>query len=105
MDLNNINLDDIKEKISSLDRKTLMKFDFYKILRDMGGKIVNLLDSFALSGQPHEDKIDIKVNGQNVISGYSYDSQSRSIKFLDGHIPNEGAKIEISYSIASQGLN
>ena len=26
MDLNNINLDDIKEKISSLDRKTLIKF-------------------------------------------------------------------------------
>ena len=82
-----------------------IKNDFYKILRDMGGKIVNLLDSFALSGQPHEDKIDIKVNGQNVISGYSYDNQSRSIKFLDGHIPNEGAKIEISYSVASQGLN
>lgn len=82
-----------------------IKNDFYKILRDMGGKIVNLLDSFALSGQPHEDKIDVKVNGQEVSSGYSYDNQSRSIKFLDGHIPNEGAKIEISYSIASQGLN
>jgi hypothetical protein len=82
-----------------------IKNDFYKILRDMGGKIVNLLDSFALSGQPHEDKVDVKVNGQDVKSGYSYDNQSRSIKFLDGHIPNEGAKIEITYSIASQGLN
>ena len=82
-----------------------IKNDFYKILRDMGGKIVNLLDSFALSQQPHEDKLNVSVNGAEVKAGYSYDSQSRTVKFLDGHIPAEGAKIEINYSIAAQELN
>ncbi|WP_206611137.1 VWA domain-containing protein [Halobacteriovorax sp. HLS] len=82
-----------------------IKKDFYKILREMGGKIVNLLDSFALSQQPIDDKVNVKVNGSELASGYSYDSQSRSIKFLDGHIPTEGANIEISYSIVAQELN
>lgn len=82
-----------------------IKTDFYKTLREMGGKIVNLIESFALSQKPHEDKLEVKVNGTAVASGYSYDNQARTVKFLQGHIPKEGSKVEVTYSIVSQELN
>ena len=82
-----------------------IKNDFYQVLREMGGKIVNLIDSFALSNQPYEDKVEVKVNGSAISSGYTYDNQSRSIKFVEGKVPNEGSKIEVSYAIQTQELN
>jgi len=82
-----------------------IKNDFYQVLREMGGKIVNLIDSFALSNKPHDDKVEVKVNGAEVSSGFTYDNQSRSIKFVDGNVPNEGSNIEISYAVQTEELN
>ncbi len=82
-----------------------IKNDFYQVLREMGGKIVNLIDSFALSNKPFDDKVEVKVNGSAISSGYTYDNQSRSIKFVEGNIPNEGSKIEISYAVQTQEFN
>ncbi|OUR97122.1 hypothetical protein A9Q84_12395 [Halobacteriovorax marinus] len=82
-----------------------IKNDFYKTLREMGGKIVDLIESFALSQVPHKDKVEIKVNGTAVSTGYSYDNQARTVKFLQGHIPNEGSNVEVTYSIVSGELN
>ncbi|WP_372654878.1 hypothetical protein [Halobacteriovorax sp.] len=82
-----------------------IKNDFYQVLREMGGKIVDLIDSFALSNKPYEDKIEVKVNGAQVSSGFTYDNQSRSIKFVDGSVPNEGSNIEVSYAVQTEELN
>ena len=59
MDLNNINLDDIKEKISSLDRKTLIKFDnvfFYNFI----------FNNLSRNGIPIVDNKKIILNDQTV---------------------------------------
>ncbi|WP_216639929.1 vWA domain-containing protein [Halobacteriovorax marinus] len=82
-----------------------IKNDFYQVLREMGGKIVNLIDSFALSNKPYEDKVEVSVNGSKVSSGYTYDNQSRSIKFEQDKVPNEGSNIEISYAVETQEFN
>jgi len=74
-----------------------IKKDFYSILRDMGGKIVDLTDSFALSGTPYNNLIEVKVDGKIVSTGWSYDANSRTLKFSKDSVPNEGALIKVSY--------
>ncbi len=72
--------------------------DFYTVLRDMGAKIVDLLDKFALAATPHQG-VAVKVNGQLVETGYVYNSETKTVKFLDGHVPAEGSAIEVHYQV------
>ena len=81
-----------------------IKKDFAAILLDMGGRIVNLIDSFALSESPYQNKIEVFVNGQILTSGYSLDSSSRSIKFNNQSLPAEGSKIEVRYKVQAKVL-
>ena len=60
MDLNNINLDDIKEKISSLDRKTLIKFGIGF------GSIILFLIIYLVILKPIVDNKKIILNDQTV---------------------------------------
>ncbi len=72
--------------------------DFYQTLTDFGGSIVNLMSSFALSQNPVSNVV-VKVNGQQVMTGWTYDAQNRSVKFDDQSIPSEGATITIEYYV------
>ncbi len=72
--------------------------DFYQTLTDFGGSIVNLMSSFALSQNPVSNVV-VKVNGLQVMTGWTYDTQNRSVKFDDQSIPPEGATITIEYYV------
>ncbi len=72
--------------------------DFYGVLRDMGAKIVDLLDKFALAASPYQG-VAVKVNGNLVETGYVYNNDTKTVKFLDGHVPAEGSTIEVHYQV------
>ncbi len=70
--------------------------DFYTTLSNFGIKILELLDSFPLSGVPVDANIEITVNGSELQSGWVYDEQARVIRFDRSAIPSEGS-IVIAY--------
>ena len=70
--------------------------DFHKSLSDMGEKIINLLDSFALANQPVAGSLKVYVNDV-LSSDYVYDAVSRSIKFNQNALPPVGAVIKVTY--------
>lgn len=70
--------------------------DFYNTLSDMGGQILNLLDSFPLSGVPATANISISVDGVQQNTGWAYDSVARVITFDANTIPNAGS-ITVAY--------
>lgn len=79
-----------------------IKEDFYYVLRDMGGKIVDLLDKFALARIPATSDIEVKVNGTIQTEGYELDQQTGSVSFLSGYVPEQGAQIEITYKVLKE---
>jgi len=70
--------------------------DFYTTLTNFGFKILELLDSFPLSGVPINAEIRITINDVEVSSGWTYDANSRLIRFDRNAIPSEGS-IVIAY--------
>ena len=70
--------------------------DFYQTLSGFGFKILDLLDSFPLSGVPVDAEIRVTVNDVTLDQGWTYDDSSRSIKFDENAIPDEG-EIIIAY--------
>ncbi len=70
--------------------------DFHETLSGFGFKILDLLDSFPLSGVPVGTELSVTVNNQELAQGWTYDETSRSIKFDENAIPNEG-EIIIAY--------
>ena len=71
--------------------------DFHTILDNMGGKIINLIDSFALSKQPIISSIEVFVDGLLVTAGWNYDDSSRTIMFDNNSLPEEGKEIKVKY--------
>jgi hypothetical protein len=71
--------------------------DFHTTLTDMGGSILNLLDSFPLSGVPLNSQIEVTVNGTAVNTGWSYDSSTRTVRFDNNSIPQEGSVVIAYY--------
>ena len=76
-----------------------IKDNFFTILEDLGEDIVALLDSFALAGTPASNNIRVEVNGVEVSTGWTWNATNRTIKFLDGHVPADGSKIEVFYTL------
>lgn len=76
-----------------------IKNDFYQSLSQMGGDIIDLLDSFALSQAAVEDTIQVSVGGSVVATGWSFNSQNNSIKFDAESIPNPGTQVSVSYKV------
>ena len=67
-------------------------------LQDLAGEVTNRR-SFSLSElDPIEYTIEVIVNGQ-ATTDWTYDAPSNSVRFNDGHSPNEGQTIEINYAI------
>ncbi|AUN98682.1 VWA domain-containing protein [Bacteriovorax stolpii] len=81
-----------------------IKQDFSTILLDMGGRIVNLMDSFALNESPYEDKVDVYVNNVKVSSGYVFNAAQRTVKFDANSLPAEGSKVEVRYKVKATVL-
>jgi hypothetical protein len=70
--------------------------DFHRSLSDMGDNLINLLDSFALAQDPVADSLRVYVNGTENLN-YTFDAQSRSIKFDPTKLPPVGAEIKVYY--------
>lgn len=81
-----------------------IKKDFSGTLLDMGGKIVNLVDSFALNESPYQNLVEVYVNNTKVESGYVFNSAQRTVKFNADSLPSEGAKIEVRYKVKATVL-
>lgn len=78
--------------------------DFHTLLQDMGGSILNLVDNFALAQSPYQNKIQVLVDGNLINSGFSFDHQSRVLKFDSNNVPREGAKIVVRYQVEQKQL-
>lgn len=78
--------------------------EFHTVLQDMGGSIVNLVDNFALAHAPYQNKVQVLVDGVLVSSGYTFDAQSRLLKFNVNSVPKEGAKIIVRYQVEQTQL-
>jgi hypothetical protein len=76
-----------------------IKKEFAPMLKDIGGRILNLLDSFALSEAPYQNAVEVYVNNLKVQSGWVFDSAQRTVKFNTGSVPTEGAKVEVRYKV------
>lgn len=77
-----------------------IKDDFYQILSDFGAGIVDLLDSFSIANSPATNDIKVFVNG-NETTEFSFDEDSKSITFNQGHVPAAGSQIDIQYQVAN----
>lgn len=77
---------------------------FYDTLRDFGGSILNLLDSFPLSNPPIDNQIRITLDGQEITTGWTYDAANRVVRFDANAIPNAGS-IVIAYYRTCVGGN
>ncbi len=71
--------------------------DFHTTLESFGFRILDLLDSFPLSGVPVGTEISVTVNGVDLSEGWNYDENARSIKFDENAIPDEGEVIIAYY--------
>lgn len=74
-----------------------IKDNFYHILKGMGSSIVELTRSFALSATPYNNEMIVKVNGEVVTSGWSYQEETKSISFLEDQTPAAGSSITVEY--------
>ena len=81
-----------------------IKKDFSSTLLDMGGKIVNLMDSFALNESPYQDQVEVFVNNTKVASGYVFNAAQRTVKFDANSLPAEGSKVEVRYKVKATVL-
>ncbi len=70
--------------------------DFYKSLSGMGDSLIKLLDSFALGHTPQPGTLKVYVN-DSLVTNFTYDSISRSIKFAQNDLPPVGATIKVYY--------
>ena len=88
-------------EVSSATNGTVsdIKKDFAPVLKDIGGSIVNLLDSFALAETPYQNLVEVYVNSVKVSSGWTYDAAQRTVKFSATAVPQEGAKVEVRYKV------
>ena len=81
-----------------------IKNDFSTTLLNVGTSIVNLIDSFSLAQAAYNNQVQVFVNKNQVISGWTYDAISHSVKFNQGSVPAEGSTIEIRYQVQAQVL-
>jgi hypothetical protein len=70
--------------------------NFYETLIKIGENIAILIDSFALSKQP-SGAIKVFVNNNEILDGWSFDINTRSIMFDQNAVPNSGSTIKIVY--------
>ena len=74
--------------------------DFSNVLADFGENITRLANSFALSEKPQAGSVEVRVNGILINSrDWSYDEDSRTVRFEDRAVPDSGATIKISYLV------
>lgn len=78
---------------------TDIKKNFASTLLDIGGEIVTLLDSFALNETPYNNEVKVFINGQEVITGWTFNPTQRSVTFNKDQLPKAGSKIDIQYQV------
>lgn len=75
---------------------------FYTTLLKMGNDIAELSQSFPLSQTPYdENNIKVFVEGVEMTSGWVYDAQTKTIKFLPASVPVSNSNIHVTYGVAS----
>jgi hypothetical protein len=70
--------------------------NFYKTMAEIGDDLIELLDSFALAHEPVDGSLKVYVNNV-LVTNYTYNSASRSIRFNAGSVPPVGAEIKVTY--------
>ena len=91
------------QEISKLTGGTIseIKNSFYSSLLDLGTEIVTLAKSFPLTQQPSDEThIIVKVE-DTIVSQWTYDVQTRTVKFNDGFEPQKNQTISIEYQVES----
>ncbi|OFZ17317.1 MAG: hypothetical protein A2X86_02365 [Bdellovibrionales bacterium GWA2_49_15] len=78
--------------------------DFYQILTNIGGSILDLLENFATSKNPISGSLSVSINGVVQNQGWSYDAADRLVRFESSYVPAPGAQVELNYQ-ACQGVN
>ena len=66
-------------------------------LQDLAGEVTGRRMFRLDEPDPITDTIEVTVNGQ-VTSSWEYDEASNSVMFAEGHVPEEGQTVEISYA-------
>jgi hypothetical protein len=61
---------------------------------------VELRDTFELSEDAIAASISVAVNGKALTSGWTYDEEANAVRFTVAVVPEEGAKIAITYDVA-----
>ena len=87
------------EKIAELTngKAADIRGDFYQTLLEMGSSLASLTEQFPLSATPYDiNSIKVFVNGSEV-SQWTYQSDTNSIKFNEGSVPEDKASISIQY--------
>ncbi|HLL52617.1 MAG TPA: hypothetical protein VK447_03665, partial [Myxococcaceae bacterium] len=69
-------------------------------LRDLARKAFSPQDRFTLSARPVEGTLRVRVNGAELLSGWSYDAAQNAVVFSTR--PAAGAKIELRYRKACE---
>jgi hypothetical protein len=73
--------------------------DFSTVLDDIGTTISELVDSFALSAAPYQGKVRVFVNNVEMLSGWTFNSTSKTISFDATNIPTNGSVITVKYQV------
>lgn len=57
------------------------------------------LTSFALTGTPVEDTIEVTIDGVRTTTGWSYDAAENTVDFNEDSVPPGGSVIEVEYAL------
>ena len=67
-------------------------------LQDLAGEVTGRRMFMLEEDDPIVDTIEVSVNGQTT-ENWEYDSDTNSVIFSEGHVPEEGQTIEIDYAV------
>lgn len=73
--------------------------DWGEHLKSLAEASADTLDTFALTETPVEDTIEVFIDGVETRTGWVYLSETNSVLFADGYVPEGGSTIEISYVV------
>ena len=62
----------------------------------LAGGVVN----FVLEGNPAPESIDVRIDGIQIFSGWSYGEKTREIRFDDASYPPRGSELRVDYLMA-----
>ena len=78
---------------------SICDFDWTVMMEDLGYVSEHLADTFELSQTPDPAYIQVFVNGVEVFTGWTYDSNINSVVFDPADVPADGDTVDIDYCL------